>query len=125
MHIMEKFLSVRFVIIVAIYAVVVVVHEAGHYLAYRLFGIPARIRKSFWAPGIDPVETVTVARWKGIVIAAGGLIISLVFIFALFLIGYRDWWLELIGDVAGSVADFGWALSMLPKKQVTLYARTC
>lgn len=49
-----------------------IVHEWGHYLAYRLFGIPAYFKKSILIPQVLPKETVIVTKLQGLVIALAG-----------------------------------------------------
>ena len=121
---MNRFLSFDFLQLVALVGVLVVVHEAGHYLAYRTLGIRAKLRRSLLLPGIDPVETVTVSRWKGIWIALGGFLFAGVLInLPAYLLSYRHSFVLLLGGLAGSIVDFIWAISMLGQKTVVLRGR--
>lgn len=69
---MEKLFSWDFALVLLFMLVLFFVHEYGHYLAYQILRIPAKIRRSLFAPGIDPKETVSVRRWQGLMIALGG-----------------------------------------------------
>jgi len=43
---MEKFLTSKFVILLLLALILLIVHELGLYLAYRLLGFEARMRRS-------------------------------------------------------------------------------
>jgi len=74
--------------------------------------------------GIDPKETIAVTRWKGLLIAFGGFILSsLTVVLPLYAFQYKHWFVLCIASVAGSIGDFVWALSMLGSKTITLHAR--
>lgn len=120
---MDKILSLDFALVMLIMAILFLVHEYGHFLAYLILKIPTRLRRSLFAPGIDPKETVSVKRWQGLIIALGGFILSLVIVIPLFIIGYKHDFVILIGAIAGSIVDFIWALSMIGNKMVTLRSR--
>lgn len=121
---MAKFLHPDFFLLLALVAVLFVVHEAGHYIAYRALGIRARLRRNILIPGIDPVATVSVPRWKGVVIALSGFIIAGMLVNApAYVLGYQHRFVLLLGGIAGSIVDFVWAISMLPQGTVTIEAR--
>ncbi len=114
----------NFVGVVMFALMVFIIHELGHYTTYRVLGHQAAIRKSIFAPGIDPKETIEIPCWQGILIAISGFIFStVVVVFPLFLLQYQYWFVLLIGSVAGSLADVIWAVSMIGRKKVTIYAR--
>jgi sterol desaturase/sphingolipid hydroxylase (fatty acid hydroxylase superfamily) len=119
----EKILTWGFIVVLLLMAILFSVHEYGHYLAYKILRIPAKFRRSLFAPGIDPKETVLIQRWQGIMIAFGGLVLSLVIIVPLFIFSYKHSFVILIGAIAGSVVDFIWALSMVGRKTVTINSR--
>jgi len=121
---MEKFLSMDFIILLLLAMVLLIIHELGHWLAYRLFGYQAVIRKSIIVPGIDPKETIEVKKGQGLFIALSGFAFSsFVVILPCFVLGYRLWHVLLIGGVAGACLDFIWALGMIFQKTVTISAR--
>jgi len=121
---MEKFLSMDFIILLLLAMVLLIIHELGHWLAYRLFGYQAVIRKSIIVPGIDPKETIEVKKGQGLFIALNGFAFSsFVVILPCFVLGYRLWHVLLIGGVAGACLDFIWSLGMIFQKTVTISAR--
>lgn len=121
---MEKFLSWDFAFVIILCLVLFAVHEYGHYLAYKIFHIPAKLRHSILIPGIDPKETISVKRWKGILIALGGFVLSsLIVVLPLYVLRYKHWFVMFLGAVAGSIVDFVWAISMLGNETTTLYSR--
>ena len=120
---MEKLLTWDFVFVLSLMAILFLVHEFGHYLAYKILRIPAKLRRSIYAPGIDPKETISVKRWQSIMIAFGGFVLSLMIVIPLFIFGYKHSLVIFIGAVAGSVFDFIWALSMVGRKTVTINTR--
>lgn len=121
---MEKFLSWDFAFVIILALALFIVHEYGHYLAYRVLGIPAKLRRSVIAPGVDPKETICVKRWKGLFIALGGFFLSnLILVLPLYAFSYKHWFVLFLGSFAGSIVDFAWALSMLSRKTVTLQSR--
>lgn len=65
---MEKFLSVNFIVLLFLAVLLFIIHELEHWIAYRLCGYPAVIRKSVLVPGIDPEKTIEVKRWQGLFI---------------------------------------------------------
>ncbi len=118
---MDKFLTSDFALVLLLALVLIIMHELGHYMAYRLFGIEARLRPNLLAPGIDPKKPVTVSRWKGIFIAINGFIFaSLTVNLPLYLLGYKHSSLILLAGAIGSVLDFLWALTMLGRQTVDL-----
>jgi len=118
---LSKFLSWNFAIVMLLCIILFIVHEFGHFLAYRVFGYQAEVRKSFFTPGIDPKETIEVPRWQGICIALSGFFVSTIsVVFPLFLINYQHWFVLLIGSIAGASVDAIWAVSMLTSKTVTI-----
>jgi hypothetical protein len=121
---MNKFISWDFALLLIITAMLFVVHEFGHYLVYRVLGYEAIIRKSLIAPGIDPKYTIEVSRFKGILIAVGGFVLSTAIIVMPFMLfGYKHWFVLLIASIAGSIMDFIWAATMLLQKTITIYSR--
>lgn len=121
---MNKFLTWDFGILIIIFAILMIVHEFGHYLAYRLLGYETVIRKSILIPGIDPKHTIEVNRFQGICIALGGFMISTITIVLPFMLfGYRNWFVLLLGSIAGSIVDFIWALTILFSKSTVINAR--
>lgn len=120
---MSKFLSWNFAGVLLFSLILFAVHEWGHYLAYRLLGHQAMIRKSALIPGIDPKETIIVSRWQGVLIALAGFILSTIaVVLPLWAFNYQYWYLMMIGSLGGSIVDFIWAFSMLWKKSVTIEA---
>jgi hypothetical protein len=121
---MEKFLTWDFAGLVFILVVLLIIHEYGHYLAYRVLGYRAVVRRSFLAPGIDPQNTIEVKRREGLLIALGGFILSTaVVVVPLLLVNYKHWLVVMIGSAAGSIVDFIWALGMLFQRTVTISSR--
>ncbi|MDF2589949.1 MAG: hypothetical protein K0S41_3790 [Anaerocolumna sp.] len=121
---MGKFISLNFLGVVILALLLLVVHEWGHYVAYRVLGYRAKVRKSLIAPGIDPVETIEVPRWKGLVIAFAGFVVSTILVvLPLFLFQYKYYMPLFIGSIAGASVDFTWAFSMLPSKTITIQSR--
>ena len=121
---MSKFMSWNFVGLVLVAMVLLVVHELGHYIAYRLLGHQAVVRKSILAPGIDPVRTIEVPRWQGIFIALAGFAFSTpIIVLPLLALRYPYWSAILICSGAGSIVDIVWAASMLGHKTVTIHAK--
>lgn len=118
---MEKFLTSKFVIVLLLALILLIVHELGHYLAYRLLGFEAKMRKSIIVPGIDPKSTITVTRMQGLFIALNGFIFSTFTVVLLcFLLKYSLWFVLFIGSLAGSSVDFIWAFGMLFQKNITI-----
>ena len=121
---MEKFLTPNFAVLVLLALILLIIHEFGHYLAYRLLGYQARVRKSFIAPGIDPKETIVVTRIQGLFIALNGFILSTFTVVLLsFLMNYSLWFVLFIGSIAGSCVDFIWAIGMLFQRDITIQGR--
>lgn len=121
---MDKFLTWDFAILLIVFFILLILHEAGHYLAYRILGFDAVIRKSVLIPGIDPKTTIEVNRAQGLTIALGGFVFSTaVIVLPALLIGYRHWFVLLIGSVAGSIVDFIWGFTMLFMKTITIHSR--
>ena len=77
---MNKFFTWDFLILLLLASLLLIIHELGHYLAFRILGYKAVLRKSIMVPGIDPVDTIDVTRWKGFVIALGGFVFSTIVI---------------------------------------------
>lgn len=73
---MEKFFTWDFANLLVLMIILLVVHEFGHYLAYRVLGYKAVLRKSVLVPGIDPLSTIVVTRAEGLLIALGGFLLS-------------------------------------------------
>ena len=118
---MEKYLSLKFLGLLSFLAILFVTHEYGHYLAYRVLGYKAVIRKSFLAPGIDPKQTIEVSRLEGLIIALGGFVLStIIVVVPLMLVQYKLLIALMIGSIAGSIVDFIWALSMLFRRNITI-----
>jgi hypothetical protein len=121
---MDKFLSLDFGVMLIIFLILLVLHEAGHYLAYRMLGFEAVIRKSILVPGIDPKNTITVNKLQGLIIALGGFVFStVVVVLPSVIIDYKYWFVLLIGSLAGSCVDFIWAFNMIFMKTVTIQSR--
>lgn len=98
--------------------ILIVLHEFGHYIAYRLLGHNAHFNNSLLVPSIQPNEEITVSRFGGLTIALMGFIFStIVFILPCYFF-YNQWKALLIGNLVGSIADFFWALSMLFQKTI-------
>lgn len=120
---MEKYLSIKFIILLGLAIGLFIVHELGHWLAYRIFGFEARVRKSIVVPGIDPKEDLEVSRVQGITIALSGFLFStVVVILPLYLGKYNLWFALFLGGIAGASIDFLWAISMLFQKKITIYS---
>jgi len=110
----------NFIIMLIMIFILFVIHEWGHYLAFKMFGISSHFRKSIIAPGVDPNETVIVSRFQGIVIALSGFFVStILFVLPMTLI-YPLWKVLLIGTFAGASLDFLWAFSMVFSKEITI-----
>lgn len=121
---MDKFLTIDFLYVAFLVLILLIAHEYGHYLAYKVLGIPAQLRQSFFAPGIDPKNGITVNRWKGMLIAFSGFIFSSITVnFPLYLLGHKHWFVLFLGSIAGSIVDFIWALSMMGSKEIHLHSR--
>lgn len=121
---LNKFLSWNFAGLLLLVVILFMSHEFGHYLAYHMLGYKATIRKSIFAPGIDPKETITVPGWQGVFIASFGFVFSTaIVVFPLFFIKYQYWFVLLIGSIAGSIVDMIWAISMVGRKTVTIDSR--
>ena len=120
---MDKLLTWDFAFVLLLMTILFIVHEYGHYLAYKILKIPAKIRRSFFVPGIDPKETVSVKRWQGMMIAFGGFVLSFVIVVPLYIFSYKHSFVIFIGAIAGSIFDFVWALCMIGMKTVTIKSR--
>lgn len=121
---MEKFLTLKFAILLILASLLLIIHEIGHYVAYRLLGIQASIRKSIITPGIDPKETIIVTRKQGLFIALNGFILSTIsVVFLSFLLNYSLWFVLFIGSTAGSCVDFIWAFGMLFQRNITIQGK--
>jgi membrane-associated protease RseP (regulator of RpoE activity) len=106
----------KFIFLIFMILILLVIHEYGHYLAYKIYGIPAHVRKSILAPGISPNESVYVTKTQGIVIALAGFVFSTVIFVIPSIFFYPLWKALMVGSVAGSAADFIWALTMMLSK---------
>lgn len=121
---MEKFITPKFLFFLLLVFLLLIVHEFGHYLAYRLLGFQARVRKSIIAPGIDPKDTIVVTRAQGLFIALNGFILSTFTVVLLsFLMNYSLWSVLFISSLAGSCIDFIWAFGMLFQKDITIQGK--
>lgn len=103
----------KLTLLIIMVMILLVIHEYGHYAAYRIFGIPAHVRKSLLAPGISPNKAVSVTKFQGLVIALAGFVLSTVVFVIPSIFVYPLWKALLIGSIAGSAADFLWAISMI------------
>lgn len=104
-------------------AALFIVHEWGHYLAYRVFYIPAYFKKSLFVPQVLPKETVTVSKLQGLIIALAGFIVSTILIVLPCIFIYPLWRALLVGSLAGSSVDFIWALSICFTKKVIIQSK--
>ena len=121
---MDKFLTIDFIVLLILAFVLLGIHELGHWLAYRLCGYDAVIRKSIFVPGIDPKKDIKVNKMQGLFIALNGFLFSaLIEIVPLIFMEYKLWKALLLGSIAGASVDFIWAISMLFKKEIYIYAR--
>lgn len=121
---MEKLLTSKFAVLLLLAILLLLIHEFGHYLAYRLLGFQARVRKSIAAPGIDPKETIVVTRMQGLFIALNGFIFSsFSVVLPAFLMNYSLWFVLFIASLAGSCVDFIWAFGMLFQKEITIQGK--
>ena len=112
-----------FVVLLALMGMVLIVHECGHYLAYRVLGIPAYFKISVLVPQVLPRETVRLPRMKGLMIALAGFGVSTLLIVVPGIFIYPLWKALLIGSIAGASIDFLWALSMLFSKNVLIKSK--
>ena len=87
-----------------------------HYLAYKIYGIPAHFRKSLLAPGISPNETIVVTKMQGIVIGLSGYVFSTIIFVLPNVFAYPLWKALFVGSIAGSIVDFIWVFSMILSK---------
>ena len=121
---MDKFLTWDFAGLLVVFFVLLIAHEFGHYLAYRMLGYDAVVRKSIFIPGIDPKNTIQVTKTEGLIIALGGFAFStIIIVLPCMLIHYHLWFVLLIGSIAGSIVDFIWALTMIFTKNITIYSK--
>lgn len=110
----------KFIFLVFMVLILVIIHEFGHFLAYKIYKIPAHFRKSLLAPGISPNETIIVTKTQGMVIALSGFVFSTVIFVLPSALIYHLWKALLVGSVAGSIADYLWAVSMIFSKKVRI-----
>lgn len=104
---MDKFLSFDFVVLLLLAFILLGVHEFGHWLAYRVCGYDAVLRKSVFVPGIDPKKDIKVSKIQGLFIALNGFLFSaFVEIVPLMFLGYKLWKVLLLGGIAGASVDF-------------------
>lgn len=121
---MEKFLSKDFLFLLFLALILMIVHEFGHWISYRILGYQAVVRKSLLVPGIDPKETIQVTKYQGLFIALNGFIVSfLVIIVPCYLLSYRYWNVLLIGGLFGASLDFIWAFTMIFQSTIVIKAR--
>lgn len=113
----------RFVTLLGLMGIVFVVHEWGHYLAYRAFGIPAYFRISVLVPQVLPQQTIRISRIKGLIVALAGFAASTLLIVLPSIFFYPLWKALLIGSIAGASVDFIWALSMVFSKTVLIESK--
>ena len=110
----------KFGLLVLMVLILIIIHEFGHYLAYKIYGIPAHFRKSLLAPGISPNETIVVTKIQGIVIGLSGFVFSTAIFILPSILVYPLWKALLVGSVAGSIADFLWVFSMIFSKEIVI-----
>lgn len=121
---MEKFLHIDFILLLFLMLLLFIVHEFGHWIAYRILGYQATVRKSILIPGVDPKETIKVKRWQGIFIALNGFFFSsLIIILPCYIIRYNLWHVLLLGGIVGAFLDFMWAFGMILQKTVIISVR--
>ena len=113
----------RFAFLLCMVLILIIIHEFGHFLAYKIYGIPAHFRKSIIAPGISPNETIVVSKIQGMVIALSGFIFSTVIFVVPSALLYPLWKALLVGSVAGSIADYLWAFSMIFSKKIIIQSK--
>lgn len=112
-----------FVGLLGLMGIIFIVHEWGHYLAYRLFGIPVYFKLSVFVPQVLPRQTIRLRRSKGLVIALAGFVISTLLIVVPSVFFYKLWKALLIGSIAGASVDFLWAASMVFSKTVLIKSK--
>ena len=110
----------KFLFMIVMIFILFVIHELGHYFAYTMFGIPSYFRKSVITPGFSPKETAVVSKFKGLVIALSGFLLSTILFVIPTIFFYSLWKVLLIGSIAGSSMDFIWAFTMLIPKKITI-----
>lgn len=120
----ENVFNMKLLIAILIILTIFVLHEWGHYLAYKIFGIPAHFRRSILAPGIDPNETVVVSKLQGMVIALAGFFVSTCLFTLPMIIIFPIWkGFFLIITLVGSCVDFLWAISMIFSSKITISSK--
>lgn len=122
---MEKFLNTRFGVLLGLAILLFIVHEMGHYFAYRILGYDAKIRFSLIAPGIDPIKDIEVSRLEGVLISLGGFILSTFTVVGLSILLKYPLWLPLfLGSVGFSIADFIWCITMMFSKRIVISGKS-
>lgn len=121
---MDKFFTWDFSLLLVLILALFFVHELGHYLAYRLLGYRAVIRKAFFVPGIDPKETIEVTRYEGVVIAMSGFVLSAaVVVLPCALLQFNQSLTIFVASIAGSFVDFIWAMALLNQRTIRITPR--
>lgn len=112
----------KLAVLILLMVILFIIHEFGHYLAYQLLGIDTYFKMSVIAPQVLPKQNITITKVAGLFVALSGFIISiLLFVYPLSYF-YNLWKALLVGSLAGSIADFLWAISMIFVKEVTIYS---
>ena len=106
----------KFGFLVFMILILLIIHEFGHYLAYKIYGIPVHFRKSLLAPGISPNETIVVTKMQGIVIGLSGYVFSTIIFVLPNVFAYPLWKALFVGSIACSIVDFIWVFSMILSK---------
>ena len=105
--------------------ILLIISELGHYLAYRVLGYKAVLRRFVLIPGIDPACPMQVKRLEGLSIALGGFILSTaVVVIPLYLFNYRLWFVVLIISAAGRLSISSGHLACYFNAQLQFQRRT-
>lgn len=121
---MDGFFTWDFPVLLVLIIALFLIHELGHYLAYRVLGYRAVIRKVVFVPGIDPKETIEVTRSEGLVISMSGFILTVMLVvLPCVLVGYKQCFALFMASIAGSFMDLFWVMNLLYRKRITIAPR--